>query len=108
GSNPMRHTDSTGTQCDPTNASCIDPTVASSNEETLTCSMDDASSSSSPFVSGGLSAAGNLMSGVAPASSASAATSVAAQTSNSADDLLTFIHAQAGFETGALRPPTFN
>lgn len=93
GNNPVRHTDSTGKQCDPTNASCIDPTVASS---------------SSPFVSGGLSATGNLMSSFAPASSASAATSVAAQTSNSIDDLLTFIHAQAGFETGALRPPTFN
>jgi hypothetical protein len=27
---------------------------------------------------------------------------------NSIEDLLTFLHAQAGFETGAVRPPTFN
>ncbi|OFW05979.1 MAG: hypothetical protein A3H96_00125 [Acidobacteria bacterium RIFCSPLOWO2_02_FULL_67_36] len=30
------------------------------------------------------------------------------QGENTIDDLLTFLHAQAGFETGAVRPPTFN
>ena len=30
------------------------------------------------------------------------------QPTNSIDDLLTFIHAQAGFEAGRVRPPTFN
>src|SRR4030095_9024979 len=46
--NPLRYTDSTGTQCDPTIATCIDPTLQSSvDEQTLTCSVDDSSSSSS-------------------------------------------------------------
>lgn len=106
--NPVRNTDSTGTECDPTTASCIDPTVASRNEETLTCSAPESSPSASPFVSGGFSSAGTVMSSFAPVSSGSAATTVAAQTSNSIDDLITFAHAQAGFETGAVRPPTFN
>ncbi|MEQ1844073.1 MAG: SpvB/TcaC N-terminal domain-containing protein [Nitrospira sp.] len=30
------------------------------------------------------------------------------QGENAIDDLLTFLHAQAGFETGAVRPPTFS
>jgi hypothetical protein len=46
-----------------------------------------------------------LHSAVPPAPVAAAAP---AQVANSSEDLLTFLHAQAGFETGALRPPTFN
>nr|WP_304750967.1 SpvB/TcaC N-terminal domain-containing protein [Rhodoferax sp.] len=103
-SNPLSFTDSTGTQCDPATQSCVDPTLASGNDATLTCSMDDGSYSSSAFASGGFSAAGSLMSSLAPA----APTSVAAQATNSIDDLLTFIHAQSGFEAGTLRPPTFS
>lgn len=43
-SNPLSYTDSTGTQCDPTNASCIDPTVATVDEQSMTCHAPDSSS----------------------------------------------------------------
>lgn len=102
--NPVRYTDSTGTQCDPTNACCIDPTVQSSNDQTFTSSSDNSSSSSS-LSSGSLSLAATFLRAAAPSASVSAAP---VQTANSIDDLLTFLHAQAGFETGAVMPPTFN
>jgi RHS repeat-associated protein len=33
--NPIRHTDRGGTQCDPTNSSCVDPTASTPREESL-------------------------------------------------------------------------
>ena len=42
---PSRLTDLTGKQCDPTNASCIDPSETEDNQE-LVCRADDSSSSS--------------------------------------------------------------
>jgi RHS repeat-associated protein len=111
-SNPLNFTDSTGTWCDPTNQSCVDPTLATVDDQSMTCRAPDVSSnssSSSPFISGGFSAAATLMSSSVPEITASSgATAVAAQTSNSIEDLLTFIHAQSGFQAGAVRPPTFN
>jgi RHS repeat-associated protein len=48
--NPLSYTDSTGTQCDPTNATCVDPTLETVDEQSMTCHAPDASSSSSDRV----------------------------------------------------------
>ncbi len=63
--NPMRYTDSTGAQCDPTNACCIDPTMQSSDDQAFTSSSDSSSSSSS-LSSGSLSLAATLLRGATP------------------------------------------
>ncbi len=109
--NPLIYADSTGAQCDPTMQSCVDPTVPTPREEALRQSLPEHErylppppSVSSSSVSVGLSSFASLLRSGAP--SASAGTAV--QAANSIDDLLTFLHAQAGFETGAVRPPTFN
>ncbi|MFD0816783.1 SpvB/TcaC N-terminal domain-containing protein [Micromonospora zhanjiangensis] len=112
--NPVRYGDPTGTNCDPAVQSCIDPTQPTAREEALQQSLPAAernlpppgalSSSSSSGSGAGLSLAGNLLRSAAP----SASVATAAQATNSIEDLLTFLHAQAGFETGAVRPPTFN
>jgi RHS repeat-associated protein len=102
--NPVRLTDLTGTQCDPTSASCIDASQTEDDQD-LVCRADD-SSSSSTLASASCSSAGTVL-GTA-ASAASMSTAAPVQVANSAEDLLTFLHAQAGFETGAVRPPTFN
>ena len=96
--NPVRYADPTGTQCDPTNACCIEPTMESV--------QDDAQVSSSSSVPGGGAAASVL--GIAAASTPLSTAAAPIQAANSVDDLLTFLHAQAGFETGAVRPPTFS
>ncbi|MGA8742243.1 MAG: SpvB/TcaC N-terminal domain-containing protein [Terracidiphilus sp.] len=100
--NPLQWTDSSGTQCDPTNACCIDPTLQSSEDPGFTPATD--SSSSSVVASSGSSLLGTFLSLASQTSTVAAP----AQTANSIEDLLTFLHAQAGFETGAVRPPTFN
>jgi RHS repeat-associated protein len=46
-SNPLSYTDSSGTQCDPTNSTCIDPTLQTADDQSMTCHAPDASSSSS-------------------------------------------------------------
>lgn len=103
--NPLSFTDSTGTQCDPATQSCIDPTLATVDEQSMTCHAPD--SSSLTAASGTSSLLGNFMS-IAGSTPPVAAAAPAVQAANSVDDLLTFLHAQAGFETGAVRPPTFN
>ena len=45
--NPLSFTDSSGTQCDPTNACCVDPTLATVDDESMTCRARDALSQSS-------------------------------------------------------------
>lgn len=105
--NPVSYTDPTGTQCDPTNACCIDPTAPPPAPGTAGTSSSAKSSSSATLPGAGGSAAAvgqRLMSSAAPA----LPTSAPLQAANSVDDLLTFLHAQSGFETGAQRPPTFN
>jgi RHS repeat-associated protein len=39
--NPIRYTDSRGTQCDPTNSSCVDPTTPTPREEALQQSLPE-------------------------------------------------------------------
>jgi RHS repeat-associated protein len=46
-SNPLSNTDSSGTQCDPTNACCVDPTLATVDDESMTCHAPDTSSNTS-------------------------------------------------------------
>ncbi|WP_261561638.1 SpvB/TcaC N-terminal domain-containing protein [Frankia tisae] len=114
--NPLMFTDPTGTTCDPTTQSCIDPTEPTLREEALQQSLPESernlppaslpdpsgagsgsssssSSSSSSTVGTGLDAAGNILRSFAPPAT------------NSIENLLTFLHAQAGFETGAVMPP---
>jgi RHS repeat-associated protein len=94
---PLTFSDSSGTQCDPTTQSCIDPTAPTDREEALQQSLpENERSVRSSSVSVGLSSFASLLRSAAPSAT------------NSADDLLTFLHSQAGFETGAVRPPTFN
>ncbi|MDR6306114.1 RHS repeat-associated protein [Nitrobacter vulgaris] len=102
--NPLSFTDSTGTQCDPTTQSCVDPTLATVDDQSMTCHAPD--SSSLTAASGASSLFGNFMSIAGSTPPVAAAAPV--QAANSVDDLLTLLHAQAGFETGAVRPPTFN
>lgn len=108
--NPAMLTDSTGAQCDPSNASCIDATYTPGPEEQV-CRAPDAGpssssgSGSSALASGGFSAAGGILSSLA--SAAPSAAPILTQTTNSIPDLLTFLHAQAGFEAGAARPLNF-
>ncbi|HXT71723.1 MAG TPA: SpvB/TcaC N-terminal domain-containing protein [Vicinamibacterales bacterium] len=42
-SNPLSFTDSTGTQCDPTTQSCLDPTLATVDDQSMTCHAPDSS-----------------------------------------------------------------
>jgi len=63
--NPLNYTDSTGTQCDPTNASCIDPSLSTVDDQSMTCrapaaSSQSSSSSSLVAASGASSSAGTL------------------------------------------------
>jgi RHS repeat-associated protein len=46
-STPLNFTDSTGTQCDPNTQSCVDPTLATVDDQSMTCHAPDTSSSSS-------------------------------------------------------------
>jgi RHS repeat-associated protein len=114
--NPLMYADPTGTQCDPTMQSCVDPTAPTPREEALQQSLPEherylpppaalPSSSSSSLSGGSMSLAATFMRHATPPAPVSAAP---VQAANSIDDLLTFLHAQAGFETGAVRPPTFN
>ncbi|WP_235205727.1 RHS repeat-associated core domain-containing protein [Cupriavidus sp. SK-4] len=41
GNQPLRNTDPSGTQCDPTTATCIDPTIPTAREELLQQSLPD-------------------------------------------------------------------
>ncbi|GEC15746.1 SpvB/TcaC N-terminal domain-containing protein [Nitrobacter winogradskyi] len=102
--NPLSFTDSTGTQCDPATQSCLDPTLATLDEQSMTCHAPD--SLSATAASGTSSLLGSFMSVAGSTPPVPAAAPV--QAANSVDDLLTFLHAQSGFETGAVRPPTFN
>lgn len=107
--NPLRYTDSTGTQCDPTNSSCLDPTLETVDDQSMTCHADSSSSSSSS--SSDLAVAGgatDLLAAFLRPAAPPMMSSAPAQLANSADDLAIFLRAQAGFETGRLLPPTFN
>jgi RHS repeat-associated protein len=114
--NPLMYADPTGTQCDPTMQSCVDPTAPTPREEALQQSLPEherylpppaalPSSSSSSLSGGSMSLAATFMCHATPPAPVSAAP---VQVANSIDDQLTFLHAQAGFEAGAVRPPTFN
>ncbi|HXB33245.1 MAG TPA: polymorphic toxin type 5 domain-containing protein, partial [Puia sp.] len=56
--NPLQYTDSTGTQCDPTNQSC--PDTQPENNEDLVCRADD-SSNSSALAGGTMSSSASLV-----------------------------------------------
>ena len=65
--NPLAFSDSTGTSCDPTMQSCIDPTEPTAREEALQKSLPESERNLSPpgdssLNSAGLSLAGNLLS----------------------------------------------
>lgn len=74
--NPVKYGDPTGTNCDPTVQSCIDPTQPTPREEALQQSLPEGERDLPPpgapsefnpaIVGGGLSAAGNLLSAAAP------------------------------------------
>ena len=100
---PTTSTDSRSTTAD------SDATASFSDQGTSsqTCRLDhpDDSSSSSALASSASVAATSARI-LAPSAPATAAASV--QATNSIEDLLTFMHAQAGFEAGAAMPPTFN
>jgi RHS repeat-associated protein len=92
--NPLLYADPTGTQCDPTNSCCVDPTVSMEQDQ-----IDSFGTTPSP----GEGAVASTLGAAAMSSSP-----MVQPAANSIEDLLTFLHAQAGFETGAVRPPTFN
>ncbi len=43
-SNPLSFADSTGTQCDPANQSCVDPTLATVDDQSMSCHAPNSSS----------------------------------------------------------------
>jgi RHS repeat-associated protein len=106
--NPLQYTDATGTECDPSNSCCVDPTLQSSSEDTESTSSSGVCSSSEASSSPSTEVASGTLSGAATALSSAPVSMVPTQTSNSIEDLVTFARSQAGFETGAVRPPTFN
>ncbi|GGO53673.1 SpvB/TcaC N-terminal domain-containing protein [Streptomyces lasiicapitis] len=81
--NPLTFSDPTGTTCDPTLQSCIDPTQPTAREAALQQSLPESErnlsppgsslSSSSSSVGGGLSLAGTLLRSAAPSSPVAAA-----------------------------------
>jgi len=77
---------------------CIDPTASAADPDS------SSTSSSSPDLSSVPVAATSL----ALSSSSASVSAAPVQAENSIEDLLAFLHAQAGFETGASMPPTFN
>jgi RHS repeat-associated protein len=71
--NPLRYTDSTGTQCDPTKQSCVDPSLESADDQSMVCRAPTSSFNSSSFaVASGTSSllASFLTPTIAPMSSA--------------------------------------
>ena len=78
-SSPLSYTDSTGTQCDPTNQSCVDPTLATVDGQSLTCHAPDSSSNTSTsssfsVASGASSLLGSFLTPTLPAVTSSART----------------------------------